>query len=359
VKARQTIAIPDKGPMPPFTLRIRRPLGTEVLQVIASTRPIAELDALDLRENKLPVVSLETLDRLRDRLLREPVAWTEHRLTLRTVPSATPRPSEKAARMGLFIGIGKYRNDKVAPPHEELRKSAEEMHRLMLARGGLDPARTKLVTDHQATKKNLEDLITRWLPSISRPGDTVFIYFSGHAGQTGEPGSISPRSFPTEPDNKNELLGPYDIEPGDRFRDTGILDDTFSRWLQELTGRQVVVILDTCHAGGFIAGKHLTGFTQRSARLKNISQMNTLVLTSTSADEQALFEGMPNHTMWYTYFLTQALENDNLPRPLTVQQAHAYAAKGVQEMLKKKKEARVQEPQMADNVLLPVVMVPN
>ena len=34
----------------------------------------------------------------------------------------------------------------------------------------------------QATKARLEELIARWLPSVSQPGDTVFIYFSGHAG---------------------------------------------------------------------------------------------------------------------------------------------------------------------------------
>mgnify|MGYP001073480424 CR=1 FL=1 len=29
-----------------------------------------------------------------------------------------------------------------------------------------------------------------------------------------------------------------------------VLDDTFGRWVQELDGRQVLVVLDTCHSGG-------------------------------------------------------------------------------------------------------------
>src|SRR6185369_715944 len=34
-------------------------------------------------------------------------------------------------------------------------------------------------------------------------------------------------------------------------RSTGVSDDLFGRWLQDLAGRQVVVLLDSCFSGGF------------------------------------------------------------------------------------------------------------
>jgi hypothetical protein len=66
--------------------------------------------------------------------------------------------------------------------------------------------------DEQATKPNLDELIVRWLPSVSQPGDTAFICFSGHAGQ------VDNRDG-TEPDGKDELIGPYDLEGGYRQGD--------------------------------------------------------------------------------------------------------------------------------------------
>jgi hypothetical protein len=59
--------------------------------------------------------------------------------------------------------------------------------------------------------------------------------------------------------------------------------------------------------------------------------------------------------MWFTFFLAQAIETN---KRLTVQQAFAHAQKGMQELLKKRREAREQEPTMTDNALLPIMLVP-
>ncbi len=45
---------------------------------------------------------------------------------------------------------------------------------------GLDEL--KLFVNEQATKPQMEQAITEWLPKVSKPGDTVFIYFTGHGG---------------------------------------------------------------------------------------------------------------------------------------------------------------------------------
>jgi hypothetical protein len=361
VPAREPVIIPGLGE--PFRFRIRPPLGTEVLQVLAALSPLNELDNLVQPTDRFPVVSNEIIAKLRDRMAKDPTSWTEHRVPIHTIAKHVDPETRTPERVGLFIGIGKYLHPEFAPTHEELGRSAAVMHDLMLKHGGLDPERARLVLNEQATKSNLEELIARWLPSVSQPGDTVFIYFSGHAGQL----ETNDRS---ETDGRDETLGPYDLNAGasnlpfeqrqEIYRRSNILDDTLARWLQELQGRQIVLILDTCHSGGVVQGKSLARsfLASEAARVKDITQLNTLILASCAADEQSLFEGTRNKTMWFTYCLTEAIESAGLPRPLSVQQAYDYSRRRMRELLREGNAAREQEPQMTDNVLLPVVLAP-
>ena len=359
IAAMRSTDIPEKGEA--FRFEVGPPLGREVLQVLASVEPLAELEALRTDETALPLVSLEMLTTLAERLNEIPATWTEHRIAIHSSEREAEAPRTKPSRLGLFIGIGEYEHPEFAPTHVELRHSAEVMHRAMLEHGGLDRERTRLVVDREASKAHLEELIARWLPSVSRPDDTVFIYFSGHAG------TFDTRD-PEELDGQDESLAPWDLHAGPdgtsyqvrlaHYRRASILDDTLARWLQELSGRQVVVILDTCRAGGFASDKRLPRslLDDEPRRVKDISQLNTVVLSSCAADEQSLFEGTPNQTMWFTYFLAEAVEK--LPRPATVEQAHAYARDGLKKLLQERQESRVQEPQLTDNVLLPVILAP-
>jgi len=280
---------------------------------------------------------------------------------IRTEAKAAAAPPSKPARVGLFIGIGKYLHPEFAPTHVELAHSAEVMRELMLRRGGLDPAKTKLALDEQATKAQLRKLVTRWLPSVSRPGDTVFLYFSGHAGQFDT-------TDPSELDGKDESLAPYDLNAGNeklpfaerqrRYRESSILDDTLARWLQELSGRQLVLIFDTCHSGGLVQDKGIGYFGDEAPRVKDISQLNTIILTSCASDEQSLFEGIQNKTMWFTYCLTEAMTRPDAPRPLTVQAAFDDSRKRMRQLLREGNAGVDQEPTITDGALLPVVLAP-
>jgi hypothetical protein len=357
--ARQVVQVP--GPGEPFRFRVGSPFGVEVLQVLASVQPIEELDSLVAQgRGRAPSVSPATLEQVRQRLNRAGRTWAEHRVPIRTLPLSERPPGRPPVRAGLFIGIGKYLHPEIGKPHEELRHSAEVLHERMLRRSGLDPARTKLVIDGQATRAHLEELITRWLPGVTQPGDTVFIYFSGHAG-------TSPNRDGSEPDGQDEMLGPYDLEAGTadmtveqrmaRFRDSSIVDDVLARWIEELSGRHVVLILDTCHSGGVVEGKGLTRFFgDEAARVKDIAQLDVTVLASCASDEQSLFEGTPDKTMWFTHFLAKAVET--LSAPVSVRAANDFCRKGLRQVLSRSNEARDQDPTLTENSLVPMALVP-
>ena len=174
-------------------------------------------------------------------------------------------------------------------------------------------------------------MITRWLPSVSRPGDTVFIYFSGHGMQIPDDANdeadrmdecilsarlhVGPRVLEelikqyndkkiTNADLRNrvEQWAKLYEEAGENgaqalIRSTAVSDDTFGHWLQRLSGRQVLVILDTCHGGGFATTeKGLTSAGKAKSfdflegemgRLKDIGQTDQAMLAAAMAPEVA------------------------------------------------------------------------
>jgi Caspase domain len=182
----------------------------------------------------------------------------------------------------------------------------------------------RIYTNDRATRKQLEETITRWLPSVSRPGDTVLIFFSGHGMQIDDDNG-------DEPVGKDEVIAPHDTVTGDilvellkKVKDGGpvdprlpglvelakkagpkaadalvrasaISDDVFGHWLQRLDGRQVIVILDTCHSGGLAPGdKGIDGQAQsfdfldrELSRLKDIGQRECSLLAACSASQSA------------------------------------------------------------------------
>jgi hypothetical protein len=80
-------------------------------------------------------------------------------------------------------------------------------------------------------------------------------------------------------------------------RETGVSDDLFGRWLQDLAGRQIVVLLDSCFSGGFAtnekgaAAKEPAGFDfldGELTRLKDIGEDNQAMLAASCATETAM-----------------------------------------------------------------------
>jgi hypothetical protein len=113
-----------------------------------------------------------------------------------------------------------------------------------------------VLLDEQATRRAIEAAFEE-LRLKSKPGDEIFIYWSGHGAKCAatQPGAGS--AF-------NEFLVTYDGNP-DNIPGTMVLDDTLGRWVRALDGRRICVILDACHSGGHAAGRGLGGDGEKSA----------------------------------------------------------------------------------------------
>jgi len=286
VRGKQPVRIPAEDD--PFRWKIGPPFGKEQVIVVAAKQPIVELANPALRKERFNPVSKDLVEEVASKLNEaEPNQWAEYRLELTTVPRSVPAPTAGGKRYGVFFGVSQYEfGSESGLDIKYCDRDAQKLAQTFGDVGKLDAAQVFL--NEAATRGNLERAVTQWLPAVSQPGDTVFVFFSGHGTQI-------PDDNGDETDQLDEVLLPHDfwtlnllgslvkkLEQGQLdeklkprvlaavnlvqragspqkaaewlSRATGVSDDLFGHWLQRLDGRQVVVILDACMSGGFAHG---------------------------------------------------------------------------------------------------------
>jgi hypothetical protein len=164
-------------------------------------------------------------------------------------PADDPKPPPAdARRVGVFVGVQKYSTKTIRTlraPEEDARQMEKELK----AACGLST--TFLLTNERATLAAITDVFTQKLPAVTRPGDEVIVYWSGH-------GMHLPEANPKADPPARLFLIPHDGDPStaESVRKTMVMDATFRDWiLKTMEGRRVVVILDTCHSGGAVVAR--------------------------------------------------------------------------------------------------------
>jgi hypothetical protein len=267
IQAGQAVKVPTAG----FRIRVDpAAIGKEVIKAVVTKDPVNELKLSDLTRGGPTLVPLEKFRRLllelstgnpnarggvraaREDLKRRSLEvygdrarrWADHDIEITTVANQAAAPQGK--RVALLVGISKYKDGSI----RELgcsHKDAIRMKQVLEQTGRFDSI--QLLTNSQATLAAVRAALDQIIAS-TRAGDTVLIYWSGHGGRCA---SQSPPDV--EPDGFDAYLVPHDgsLASDDEVRRTMLLDKTFGRWVQELDGRRVMVVLDTCHSGGQIA----------------------------------------------------------------------------------------------------------
>jgi hypothetical protein len=393
IPAGTTVIVPDQAAG--FHLRVGPPFGREVLKAVVTSEPLKalELETLtkgnvtSLKPDNLKAVFVEVQGGADADVLastetsRGSRAWAEHQVQLTTagrsdrvpdVPTGMERPAgnrpsvvdqpagSRPKRVGVFIGVSEYEDPGVRP----LRVShvdAQSLAAAMKQYGKLDEA--VVLVNREATLRNIQYAIQDGLPAATKPGDLVLIYWSGHGGRTSNLDG-------TEPDGYDEYLVPYDgrLEPADAIRQTMLLDKTFGRWVQELDGRVLVVIIDACHSGGQTQGavKALTGGDQATPfrnfffattwrRTKDIGQRETAVLASSRAT-QVSFERREQDSSVMTHFLIEKLRTST--GPVTLTDAADYVSANVSAFVEQHYPGTTQTPVFVNQTTPPVYLRP-
>ncbi|MCY4485832.1 MAG: caspase family protein [Deltaproteobacteria bacterium] len=175
-------------------------------------------------------------------------------LPIRGVPPEDPRnrrveivnlgvvtPPSASGKRALLIGVDAYRHltGLLGAPVNDAR----EMRAFLIRQLGYHYEDVRLLLDADATRSRILGAIQDWLVDGTKPGDEVFLYFSGHGSQQRDSGG-------DEPDGRDETLVPADAALGGRGELAGtITDDEMAALLGRLAGRRVHVVLDSGHAG--------------------------------------------------------------------------------------------------------------
>lgn len=396
VQAKTTVRVPASRDL--FRWEVGPPFGKEAIKVIASRKPIERLTRAELAKDVFNPIALKSVKQAADDLAAGPARdWAEVDLEIITYPKDQEFEDSGARRFGVFFGVSKYLFDAEHRAGVSRLTEGEQQGGLNLLgctndatrlaamfRGVGQVSDARVFVDADATRANLEYAITRWLPSVSKPGDTVFIHFAGHGGQI-------PDDNGDEADGKDEVLIPADFvdvpilsefierdkagtldpklrplmlemlevarQSGDRAgemlaRKSGVSDDLFGRWLQKLAGRQVVVILDTCHSGGFATAEKSLDARAEAApvqfdflegelpRLKDIGERDQALISAALAAESAMALVSGENGV-FTGFL---LESFRLrPGTLKLEDGFAYCRQQVPLYFEAVNKARVQE----------------
>ena len=357
IKANKDTLVPPPDAAA-FRIRIGAPFGEEVLKAIV-TKERLSFDNEELRKAAATEVDYKGIKAaIVEGAGQKPAKWAEHSVNFTTIAKEAATAVRGPRRVGLFIGLAKYQ-DKAIRPLPACRPDAETMLKTMKMYGGLDEA--YLLLDEQATLAKIVEHIQSKLAQGTRPGDTIFLYWSGHGGRCADDNG-------DEADGLDEFLVTYDAQTGDpeKLRNSVLLDDHFGRLLQHLDGRKVVLVLDTCHSGGqATAEKGLGGLEDVKAlggldmldgelqHTKDIGQKETALLVSSRA-AQISFVRKEGDLSVMTKFLDQLIRESQ--GPLTLTDAAVQLKKLVPEYVADRFPGATQTPELIDNTSPPLYL---
>ena len=147
----------------------------------------------------------------------------------------------------------------------------------------------KLLTNKQATKRNIEVALESWLTKAN-PEDLIVLYWSGHG-------------FP-DPENAEKVyFACYDTDVS--IPATGYRMDRVRAALEERKVRNVILLADTCHAGKLITrgnkGISIVPQIEKMRRDKSIPK-GWIFMVGADSDRQAI-----EHTSWSNGAFTHCL----------------------------------------------------
>ncbi|MFC1906035.1 caspase domain-containing protein [Chloroflexota bacterium] len=165
----------------------------------------------------------------------------------------------------VVVGISEYADSNLDV--DCTARSATEIYDQMASIWGYD--HTKLIVDSEATKSNIQSGIVNWLGSRAGENDTVLFFFTGHGDDS---------------ESQQDYLCAHDDD---------ISDIELNDWMCSIQSKAQIVILDSCHSGGFI---------------EELSHNNRIVMTACDADQHACTLFSLGHSI-FSFCVLQAFNN--------------------------------------------------
>ena len=263
IQSNQEICIPADETKD-FSLECGAPFGKEYLTVIVAKKQLESIDKI-VDEETLDGKFTPTEEKPNpDEPDAETVEWAAHTVGITTLPHEAKEKEAVSEPERYFFGIAldKY-DDKEIPTLPACVNDLNKMKEIFISDCGVPAENATVLVNEEATYDNIRDLFYNVIPKTTKPGDTVFVYWSGHGN----------RIVNSDGNENHETLIAYDS--GRDKKETQIIDDEFGVWVQKLEGRKLFVILDAAFSAGM--GGDATK-----------SQEDFALIASSAADEVSL-----------------------------------------------------------------------
>lgn len=201
-----------------------------------------------------------------------------------------------AADRALLIGIDMYDRDPRIPPLGGTVNDVRSMFQMLTDIAQYQTSEIATLTDAEATYANIIATFESWLINDTRPGDRVFLHYSGH-------GSQAPDDNGDEQDHLDEVLIPVDAYVDeDNVLRNAIRDDEIGHLLDQLSDRKVTLVIDSCFSGTITRAMGLkpdNGIRTPPALARLALSANVdPAAVEQHRQEPALLNNRPNHVIW-------------------------------------------------------------
>ncbi len=193
-----------------------------------------------------------------------------------------------AVDRALVIGINSYPQITIEghPGLRDLRgavKDAKTIAAFLTRDYGFKEDQVKLLTDGAATREAIIKSFESWLIDGTKPGDRVVFFFAGHGAQAKDADGDEP-----DGDRFDEALVPSDgageltLAPVELKN--LILDDDLGALVKRLEGRNLIVIVDACHAGTITRGLDRVIPDNKDFRFRTLTPRSSAIATRSVLD---------------------------------------------------------------------------
>lgn len=175
--------------------------------------------------------------------------------------------------------------------HERRDKNDLRVLNQILKNNGWDDDHIFILCEEEATTEAILNDSFDWLRNNEEDeDDLIFFFFSGH-------GYYHTEDQPPldEPDGMDEVIYPWDPDMAGWNWDVVIVDDVLAEKFKTLKSKNIVIIMHTCHAGGWIDGEN------------DLCDSGRVVLVACGVDEASCMMLFPLHWL-FPYYIIQGLK---------------------------------------------------
>ena len=230
-------------------------------------------------------------------------------------PLVGPKHQASPNRAALIIGLENY---EASPPAKFASKDAEIFADFAREKLGVPADKIKMLTNANASEREILRSLKSWLPTIIRSGETdLYVFYAGH----GMPAA----------DGSSAYIVPYD---GDvtLLDDTAISRDRFFKEIGAWNPRSATFFFDSCFSGATRSEELLVAARPLGIKVQDDEVPdNFLVFNAGESDQIAGVIDEVRHGR-FSYFLFKGLEGAadvNQDSKISVEELHSYVREQV------------------------------